>query len=254
MDDGEEEKIDIVINKYPVQLIAIEKCINTLDYYILKNKITDNELSCIMIQIIMTLITYQKTFNLTHNDLHSNNIMYINTDIKYICYKINNQYYKIQTYGKIFKIIDYGRSIYKYKNRLICSNSFNFKGDAATQYNFGPYFNKNKKLVEPNYSFDLCRLGCSLYDYYIDNINNSEIKKIICDWCNDDMGENVLYNKKGYERYKDFNLYKMIARNVNNHIPINVLKKSYFNQYLINNIENENDIHFINIDDIPICI
>ena len=28
----------------------------------------------------MMLITYQKLFNLTHNDLHTNNIMYIETD------------------------------------------------------------------------------------------------------------------------------------------------------------------------------
>ena len=40
-----------------------------------------------VLQIIMTLITYQKVFDLTHNDLHTNNIMYNKTDKKYLYYQ-----------------------------------------------------------------------------------------------------------------------------------------------------------------------
>ena len=28
-----------------------------------------------------------------------------------------------------------------------------------------PYYNDKKSIVEPNFSFDLCRLGCSIYDF-----------------------------------------------------------------------------------------
>ena len=54
----------------------------------------------------MILITYQKAFALTHNDLHTNNVMFNETTIEYLYYKIDNKYYKVKTYGKIFKIIE----------------------------------------------------------------------------------------------------------------------------------------------------
>ena len=74
----------------------------------------------------------------------------------------------LQEQEKIFKIIDFGRAIYKYKGKLICSDSFHKDGDAATQYNFEPYYNDRKPIIEPNYSFDLCRLGCSIYDFIME--------------------------------------------------------------------------------------
>ena len=54
----------------------------------------------------MTLITYQKVFSLTHNDLHTNNIMFNITDKEYIIYKYDAKYYKVPTYGRLFKIIE----------------------------------------------------------------------------------------------------------------------------------------------------
>ena len=70
-------------------------------------------------------------FNFTHNDLHTNNIMYVETDTILILF-YNNKYYKVPTYGKIFKIIDFGRAIYTYKNELMCSDSFSLTdGDAS---------------------------------------------------------------------------------------------------------------------------
>ena len=41
----------------------------------------------------MMLITYQKLFNLTHNDLHTNNVMYIETDKQHLIYHYDNNYY-----------------------------------------------------------------------------------------------------------------------------------------------------------------
>ena len=69
--------------------------------------------SCLF-QILMMLITYQKVFNFTHNDLHTNNIMFIKTDKTFINYKYDDKHYKIETYGKIFKLIDFGRAIYSF--------------------------------------------------------------------------------------------------------------------------------------------
>lgn len=252
-----EDEIFIKLFKFPIQLIALEKCKNTLDSLFNDDQISEEELGAFVSQIILILITYQKLFSFTHNDLHSNNIMYVETEKQFLYYKYNSKYYKIPTFGKIFKIIDFGRAIYKYKGNLLCSDSYDFKGDAATLYNFEPYFNNNKPRLEPNLSFDLCRLGCSLYDYFVDDLDDiknitSPIIKIIIDWCYDDKKRNILYKNNGSERYPDFKLYKMIARTVTNHKPDMVIQNVFFEQYIISKKKLNKKHKIFNIDDIEI--
>ena len=251
-DINDETNINVIINKIPVEIICLEKCTMTLDALMTTTKLSTDEWRSILFQIIITLITYQKVFKFTHNDLHTNNIMYIDTNITYLYYKYNNILYKIPTYGKIFKIIDYGRAIYSFKNELMCSDSYNKIGDATTQYNFEPYINAGKKIIEPNYSFDLCRLACSIYDFiYLDeNEKLTEIRILIDEWCSDDKGRNILYKSSGEDRYIDFKLYKMIARSVHNHTPEAQLNKKIFSQYSVFKTKIKN-ITIINIDDIP---
>jgi hypothetical protein len=249
------------INEFPVHIISLEKCDKTLDSLLTSVEIgtcdmSDDVLGATITQILMILITYQKTFGLTHNDLHTNNIMYVKTEKKHLYYKVDDKHYKVPTYGRIFKIIDFGRAIYKYKGTLVCSDSFSVDGDATTQYNCEPYCNKNKPIVEPNFSFDLCRLGCSMFDFYVDDISNidkitSPIKKIILEWCTDDKVRNVLYKNNGEERYPDFKLYKMIARTVHKHIPIDVLRKSYFEKFIVHKKKINNAGLIMNIDKLP---
>jgi hypothetical protein len=257
-DSDGDDTVMATIKTFPVQIIALEKCESTLDDLMTHNKLSEDEWGSIVIQILMSLITFQKTFHLTHNDLHTNNVMYINTDIKELYYKINEKYYKVPTFGRIFKIIDFGRAIYKYRNTTICSDSFNHNGDASTQYNCEPYFNPKKPILEPNPSFDLCRLGCSLYDVIVDeykNYESSPILKIIINWCMDDKKRNVLYKKDGEERYPDFKLYKMIARTVHSHVPINVLQNEYFEKYTFTYKKSKkNTINIMDIDAIPCYI
>jgi hypothetical protein len=247
-DDDDDESNNIpskpiyaTIPKFPVNMICMEKCIDTFDNLILNKVIqTMDEWFTTLMQIIMTLIAYQKCFSFTHNDLHTNNIMYIHTEKKHLYYCYNKKHYKIPTYGRIFKIIDFGRSIYKVNNKILFSDSFKKGEDAATQYNCEPFFNDSKPRIEPNYSFDLCRLACSMFDYVVDDMNDLEdlddcspIVRLIVDWCKDDNGLNVLYKKNGDERYEDFKLYKMIARSVHKHTPQNQLKRPEFNKYSI---------------------
>ena len=228
----EDETLIAKIKRFPVQAIALEKCENTLDHLMSHDKISDNTWDSIVLQVVFSLITFQKTFSFTHNDLHTNNIMYCETDAKYLYYKINHIYYKVPTFGKLFKIIDFGRAIYKFRGQLLCSDSYHPEGDAATQYNCEPYFNDKKPRLEPNMSFDLCRFGCALYDYLIDE-PHTKIVQIMLNWINDDKGRNILYKKNGDERYPDFKLYKMIARTVNKHIPMDVLNNAYFDKFII---------------------
>jgi len=254
----EEETLLLTFPKYPIQLICMEKCDNTFDNLILTNKLSQDEWFSALMQIVMILITYQKMFALTHNDLHSNNIMYCETNKKYIYYVYKKNTYKVPTYGRLYKIIDFGRAIYKYKGRIFCSDSFQLGGDASTQYNTEPYFNDKKPRLEPNFSFDLCRLACSIFDYVVEdmddikNINDcSPLVRVIVDWCIDDNGINVLYKNNGAERYPDFKLYKMIARHVHKHTPQNQLDRDEFKKYKINskNLPKNEDV--INIDEYP---
>tara|TARA_B100000886_G_scaffold240995_1_gene169065 strand:- start:3239 stop:4957 length:1719 start_codon:yes stop_codon:yes gene_type:complete len=239
-----EENIYAIIKNFPVQIICLEKMDNTLDS-LLDNEgnnktnnleLSNKEWSSCLFQIIMILITYQKIFDFTHNDLHTNNIMFQKTDRKFINYKYNNIYYRVPTFGRIYKIIDFGRAIYSFNGKTICSDSYHPKGDAATQYNFEPYFNEKKPRLKPNKSFDLCRLACSLYDFFVDDIENENkiknpIAKLIIKWTKDDKGRNILYKNNGEERYPDFKLYKMIVRTVHQHVPENELSNSLFSQY-----------------------
>jgi hypothetical protein len=254
-----EDEVFISIKEFPIEIISLECCENTLDSYITSGNIKDNEWDSIVLQILMILITYQKMFNMTHNDLHTNNIMYNATDKKYLHYKINNKHYKVPTFGKIYKIIDYGRAIYTFKKEVMCSDSYHKDGDAATQYNFGEYRDENKPTIEPNYSFDLCRLSCSLFDFFIEDIDEvpklrSPIKKIIIGWCLDDKDRNILYKNNGEERYPDFKLYKMIARSVHKHVPIDVLQNPHFEKYAIAKKKINKSAQIMNIDDLPVYV
>lgn len=250
------ENVNAVINQIPVQAICIEKLNDTLDSYMLSCDICNEEWKGILLQIIFTLITYQKAFDFTHNDLHTNNIMFNETDEEYIIYKYKHEYYKVPTYGKIWKIIDYGRAIYTFKGKQIISDSYHKNEDAGTQYNFEPYYNPNKPIIEPNKSFDLCRLGCSLFDYFFDSIDevtdcDDEISLLIAEWCNDDNKKNVLYKANGRERYMGFKLYKMIARSVHNHRPEIQIKNKLFNIMKVKRRSVHKSSMLIDIDRIP---
>ena len=87
-----EENIYALIKNFPVQIICLEKMDNTLDSLLEDNDenegLNNKEWSSCLFQIIIMLITYQKVFEFTHNDLHTNNIMYISTEKKYLYYKL----------------------------------------------------------------------------------------------------------------------------------------------------------------------
>ena len=51
-------------------------------------------------------------------------------------------------------------------------------------------------------------------------------------WCNDDQNRNMLYRKDGSERYPEFKLYKMIARNVHHHIPSKEMYAPIFSDFV----------------------
>ena len=102
--------------------------------------------------------------------------MYTKTEKTYIYYKFNNIYFKVPTFGYIFKIIDFGRAIFTFKNKLFFSDCFSKYGEADGQYKYTIdtlNYNKDSNLnnIKPNYNFDLCRFAITIlneinYDKY----------------------------------------------------------------------------------------
>jgi len=250
---------------FPIQMIFQEKCDGTLDSLFDESKMNCEIAMASMLQVVMTLIAYQRAFGFTHNDLHTNNIMYVNTDVETLYYRVDGKEYAVPTYGRIMKIIDFGRAIYSFGGRLFTSNCFDKEGDAYSQYNCEPYYNPKKPRIEPNYAFDLCRLATSIFDFVMDEdflLRGKEgdqkrdemdrFQKLIFLWCQDDEGRNVLYNSKGDERYKGFSLYKMIARSVHRHKPLEQLP--YFAEFLYEKASDNDETHlpWIDLDSLPV--
>jgi hypothetical protein len=252
-----EDKALINIYDFPVNAIFLEKCENTLDYLCDKDEdFGTEELCSALMQVIMSLIAFDKCFEFQHNDLHTNNIMYIPTKKQYLYYKVNNSYYKVPTYGRIFKIIDFGRATYKFRGNQLCSDSFHKDGDAHTQFNFSKHYNSSRPILEPNGSFDLCRLATSLIDFLIDDMEDLETIKdpvilMVNDWCQDDKGRNILWKSNGDERYPGFKLYKMIARNVSKHKPIDQLERPILEKYKCTRKNIKKGTNVMNIDELP---
>jgi hypothetical protein len=237
-DDDEEDETCMYIRDFPVQMICLEKCEGTLDALFEADALNDAEATAALFQVIASLAAYQKVLHLTHNDLHTNNIMYVSTPLQYLYYTIGATHYRVPTFGRIFKIIDFGRSIFKFGGKVFCNDTFSKTGDARGQYNYPPYFNDAKPRVEPNFSFDLARLGCSLLDLVMTRAERRgdpgklpAYKRMILEWSQDDNGKSFIYGRDDRERYPGFQLYKMIARHKHNSVPIKDLHRKIFKEY-----------------------
>ena len=241
----------------PVQMIALEQCDDTLESLLLGNKLDDDEMIAALFQVIMTLLAYQKAYAFTHNDLHAKNIMFVKTDEVYLTYKFDDRVFRVPTYGRIFKLIDFGRAWFQYQGQVYASDSFASHGDAFGQYNSEPYYRESKPRVDPNPSFDLCRLACALYPFYFDDDCDLQpetpLEALVHAWCLDDEGRHMVVKPNGRERYPDFKLYLMIARNVHAHTPQAQLDRDIFQRFVLhkNDVLLQEVSGLVDIDAIP---
>ena len=214
------------IKDYPVQLNCIEMLDGTLDNYIEKvdNNIPEIEWKSILFQVCFGLAVAQKQYDFVHNDLHSSNIMFKDTELEYLYYNFKGTYFKIPTFGKISKIIDFGRATFNYKNKLFFSDVFKKNGEAEGQYNY-PYLNNlDKCKIKPNKSFDLSRLATTIIEHFEED---SDIFRLLKLWCSDKYGNFLM------ELNDDFNLYKIIAKNVKSAVPKNQINKLIFKEFIV---------------------
>jgi hypothetical protein len=207
-----------------------------------------------LFQIIAALTFLQQSICFTHNDLHSNNIVWRATDIKFLYYKTKDgTIWRVPTFGKIFSIIDFGRAIFRLGKHLWVSDDHWPDQEAGDQYNFGPFFDHSKPKHQPNPSFDLSRLAISLIDGLFDDKpdkkkgkgvsiisqegnwkvfeTKSPLFNLLWSWTVNKDGETIYEDKDGNEKYEGFDLYIRIAQDVHNAVPKDQIHKPVFQQY-----------------------
>lgn len=245
---AEEYEIYAEFKDMPVAIQYIEACEGTFDSLLESKELVpiqtmeqSNQWTAWLFQICVALAQLQDALRLTHNDLHSANILWKKTDQEYLYYADSKgRKWKVPTYGYIFTIIDYGRSICCINNFFIISSDYNDGHDAHGMYNFGPIEDKDEPHVGPNPSFDLCRLACDMLRvlYPINppasNPKSKLITKegawevretdqplfnLIWSWLKTRQNTNVLETVTGDEKYPGFDLYAVIAKDVRDAIP-----------------------------------
>ena len=263
-DESEKDyKFFAVLSEFPTMLMFLEHNKDTMDSLLdPQNPNMDASIGTIeweqrwtawLFQVIVALCQIQSLWAMTHNDLHSNNILWTPTDKQFLYYKTNDgRKWKVPTYGKLFRIIDFGRAIYTHNDTLCISDDYWPENEAGTQYNFGPLYDPKEPRAYPNASFDLCRLSVSIIEsLFLENPpikegavvlsseegriqkeTISELFNVLWSWLIDDDGRNVLWDTDQTERYPGFDLYRVIAQKVKNAVPREQLDKSLFTQFV----------------------
>ena len=262
-DDSDDYVIYADIPTYPVMLILTEQNDGTMD------ELFDNfsavgsvpgspeweaKWSAWLFQIVSALSCMQTLLGFTHNDLHTNNIVWSATTLEYLYYKNNSgSVFKVPTYGKLFRIIDFGRAIFTLNGQMFISDDFKEGNDAEGQYEFSPLVKRVKNEVSPNPSFDLCRLAVSMIDgIFPKKPGNkpgevvlskeegmtvfetvSPLYNMVWKWMVDDEGKNIFVNADGSERFPDFDLYKHIAAKIHGAVPSQQIMNPVFDCFQV---------------------
>lgn len=224
-DESEEPFAWASFANVPVQTTVMEKCEGTLFKLLTENPDTNKHLAWIS-QVMFALAFAQRNFGLVHNDLHSNNVMYVKTDQEYMYYSCNGSHYRVPTYGYLIKIIDFERGVASVKltgmkeSKVFMSDHFSVDEEAGGQYNTEPFYNSKFPSIKPNASFDLVRLATSLFwDLFPEGpdheeYNSNPLHAFFVRWLMIDDESSIMFGKKDphHDRYHGFHLYKAIAR------------------------------------------
>jgi hypothetical protein len=255
-EDSSDLSIFIELKNYPVMLIFQEQMEGVLDDMLEEEEgvYTEQMWTAWTFQIIAALCAAQGALGFTHNDLHTNNIVWRETKESWLFYKSRDgTVFRVPTFGKILSIIDFGRAIFRVNETWFISDDYERGGDAEGQYNFGSIENSKETLVYPNPSFDLCRYAVSIIDALYPDMPNevleglvlskegswvireteSPLWNLLWSWLIDESGRNVLYDEDKTERFPDFDLYQHIAANVKGAKPQEQIHKEIFRCYKI---------------------
>ena len=257
----EEYSVFAEFTDMPVIVMFMHACVGTMDellesktYAPINSELRAQQWSAWLLQVIFALIQLQSVLRLTHNDLHTNNVLWVPTDKEFLWYKDSSgRVWKVPTYGKLFTIIDYGRAVLNMNSFWIISSDYEDGHDACGQYNFGPIEDPDEPKVMPNNSFDLCRLSCSLLrglypinppgrlngtslskeGSWVVNTTDQPLFDLLWSWLVDDKGQNILETRSGDEKYPGFDLYIVIAHTIHKAVPKEQLKSGLFQPFIV---------------------
>jgi hypothetical protein len=161
---------------------------------------TDKYLLGYIFQILYSINFMWKKYNITHNDLHVNNIMYKETNLDKIEYIINKKKYIIPTNKKLIKIIDFGRACAYYKNIELNNSIFNKNGDCYNQY----YFSDNKdihlKSIKPRPINDVVMFLNDIYTRF--DISNQQDIIYLCEkYLIDKDNNSYNFDNNSFDKY-----------------------------------------------------
>lgn len=257
----DEYDIHVYMKHMPVSILYLEHYEDTMDTLLEDEEFTpvssnlhEVRWAAWLFQVCAALSQMQRHLNMTHNDLHTNNVLWKTTAVDYFYYKsTTGKVWRVPTFGKQFCIIDYGRAIFSVNNFYCISSDYNDGHDAAGMYNFGSIIDDTQPKVMPNKSFDLSRLACSLLrglfpttptakektKVVLTKEENLEIYEtnhplfnMIWSWLRMENGENVLETPEGDEKYPGFDLYIEIAKSADSARPEDQFNKKMFDVFL----------------------
>lgn len=259
-DDDEEEEPELYaeLKDYPVMIFFQEEMEGVLDELLDEEEETNEEKwTAWMFQICAALCAAQGVLGMTHNDLHTNNIVWAETKDAFLFYKNRaGHIWRIPTFGKIFRIIDFGRAIFRVGDKWFISDDYAKGGDADSMYNFpdqGTMYREEKPIVYPNPSFDLARLAVSVIEALFPEspdekedglILNQEgawtvketvspLFNMLWSWMIDDSGCNILREENGDERFPSFDLYSHGAAHMVAGKPQDQIGRELFKQFRV---------------------
>ena len=258
----EDSEVFMELKEFPVMLIFQERMEGVLDSMLddegeivgarRNSEAWEQRWIAWTFQIVAALSAAQGALGFTHNDLHTNNIVWKTTDQEWLHYiSRDGTVWKVPTFGKIMCLIDFGRAVYRVKEQWFVSDDYDIGGDAEGQYIFGSLLKGAEKPIYPNPSFDLCRYAVSVIDALYPeqpaekpdgailsqeglwkvNETVSPFWNLLWSWLIDDNGNNVLREEYGEERFPDFDLYQHISEKVTNCKPQDQIRKEIFSGF-----------------------
>lgn len=256
----DEYAIHVELAEMPVVLMWLARQENTMDMLLDVKEFTpvtsaehEAKWAAWLFQVVAACAQLQGLLTLTHNDLHTNNVLWSRTSLEYLVYKDSvGRAYKVPTYGYVFTIIDYGRAIFINNGHTVISSDYNDNHDACGMYNFGPIQDDEFPIVRPNKSFDLVRLACSLlrglYPHNPDakekgavitkvgvwevRETESSLFNVLWTWLRTKSGESVLETESGDEKYPGFDLYITVAAECKDAVPADQIRKAIFQKFV----------------------
>jgi hypothetical protein len=214
-------------------------------------------------QVIASLAVAQELYGFVHNDLHTGNVMWCGTPEPYLYYHLrgSDRFYRVPTYGRIMKIIDFGRATFcptaaaeAGQQRIWYPDTYGPGGDAEGLFNSGrlydpdDYESYTRPKTQPNRSFDLARLAVAMLEALwpetpvakeprrvltrepgrTQHETVSPLWNLLWLWLTGRDGRNLLYAPDGSDRYAEFEQYCAITRDANNAVPAQQLTLPLF--------------------------